>query len=311
MNAATGNEVRATSGSQRLRAWVIACRPATLTAAVSPVLVGCGVAAALERFAFGPALAALLGAIAIQIGTNLANDVYDFQKGADTEARLGPLRAVQAGLLSPEQVQRGMWVAFGFATLMGVYLTAVAGWPVVAIGAASIASGIAYTGGPYPLGYHGLGDVFVLVFFGFVAVCGTVFVQAHELPATAWFAALAPGAIATAVLVVNNLRDREQDAIAGKRTLAVRYGERATLLEYGVLLCVAEVVPPAMALDGLASPWAFLPFATMPWASWLLQRVVSRRGRDLNPLLKQTALLLFVHSILFAVGLAAAGISAQ
>jgi 1,4-dihydroxy-2-naphthoate octaprenyltransferase len=293
------------------RAWLLACRPATLTAALAPVLVGTGCAAAIGHFALGPSLAALFGAVCIQIGTNLANDVFDFPKGADTAERLGPVRAVQAGLLSARQVRAGMWVAFGLASLAGVYLVAVAGWPVVAIGLFSIASGIAYTGGPYPLGYHGLGDLFVLVFFGFVAVCGTVFVQAHAVPPLAWLASIPVGAVATAVLVVNNLRDREQDAKAGKCTLAVRLGTRATIVEYGALLCAAELVPLALALDRLASPWVLLPFATLPWALWLLRQVAVRRGRDLNPMLKATALLLLVHAGLFSVGLVATGLAAQ
>lgn len=290
------------------RAWVLACRPATLTAALAPVMVGTGCAVAIGRFSLGPALVALCGAICIQIGTNLANDLFDFEKGADTAERLGPVRAVQAGLLTAAQVRVGMWVAFGLATLAGVSLVVVAGWPVVAIGVFSIASGIAYTGGPYPLGYHGLGDVFVMLFFGFVAVCGTVYVQAGQVPAFAWLAAIPVGAIATAVLVVNNLRDRELDAKAGKRTLAVRLGARATLVEYGLLLCAAELVPLALALDRLTSPWVLLPLTTSPWALWLVQQVARRRGRELNPMLKATALLLLAHASLFAVGLAAAGI---
>ncbi len=292
------------------RAWVLACRPATLTAALAPVMVGTGCAAAIGRFSLGPALAALFGAICIQIGTNLANDLFDFQKGADTAERLGPVRAVQAGLLTAGQVRAGMWVAFGLATMAGVYLVTVAGWPVVAIGLLSIASGIAYTGGPYPLGYHGLGDVFVMIFFGFVAVCGTIFVQAGQVPPLAWLAAVPVGAIATAVLVVNNLRDREQDAKAGKRTLAVRWGSRATIVEYGALLCAAELVPLALTLERVASPWVLLPLVTTPWALWLLRQVASRRGRALNPMLKATALLLLVHAGLFTIGLAASGLAA-
>jgi 1,4-dihydroxy-2-naphthoate octaprenyltransferase len=293
------------------RAWVLACRPATLTAAVAPVLVGNGCAVAIGRFSLGPALAALSGAMCIQIGTNLANDVFDFEKGADTAERLGPVRAVQAGLLSAAQVRTGMWLAFGLATLAGVYLVTVAGWPVVAIGVFSIASGLAYTGGPYPLGYHGLGDLFVMLFFGFVAVCGTVYVQAGEVPLLAWLAAIPVGAIATALLVVNNLRDREQDARAGKRTLAVRLGARATVLEYGGLLCAAELVPLGLALDQMTSPWVLLPVATAPWALWLVRQIASRRGRELNPMLKATALLLLAHASLFAAGLSAGAFASR
>ena len=161
---------RAASG---LRAWLLASRPATLTAALAPVLVGVAVAHAEQSFAWLPALAALLGAVAIQLGTNFANDVFDYEKGADTEERLGPTRAVQAGLLSAEQMRRGMYAAFGFAVVCGVYLTFIGGPVIIAIGLASIISGVLYTAGPYPLAYVGLGDVFVMVFFGFVAVMGT------------------------------------------------------------------------------------------------------------------------------------------
>ena len=180
----------------------------------------------------------------LQVGSNLANDVFDFEKGADTDERLGPVRAAQAGLLEPRQLRTGMLVVFALALAIGVYLTAVAGPVVIAIGLASIASGVAYTGGPYPLGYHGLGDVFVMAFFGFVAVCGTAFVQAGHVPARAWFASGPVGAIATAVLVVNNVRDRETDVKAGKRTLPVRFGRRAGIVEYGFL--IAEYVVPVV-----------------------------------------------------------------
>jgi 1,4-dihydroxy-2-naphthoate octaprenyltransferase len=287
-----------------VRAFILAARPATLTAAVTPVVVGTACAFAVGKFAWGPALAALFGAICIQIGTNFANDVFDFEKGADTAERLGPTRAVQAGLLSARAVRTGMIVAFGLAALAGAYLTSVAGWVVVGIGAASILSGIAYTGGPYPLGYHGLGDLFVLVFFGFVAVMGTVFVQAGYVPGFVLWAALAVGALATCVIVVNNLRDIEQDRRAGKRTLAVRLGANGTIAEYALLLGCAYGAPLALVLvDGL-SPWVLLPCLTLPWAIWLARQVAQVRGRALNALLKRTAQLLLVHGGLLAAGLA-------
>ncbi len=179
------------------RAWVLASRPATLTAAVVPVMVGTAVSHALGDFNKGPAVAALLGSILIQIATNFANDVFDHEKGADTEERLGPTRAVQAGLLTPRAVRTGMLVTIALAVATGIYLTWSAGWPIVAIGVASILSGLAYTGGPYPLGYHGLGDVFVMAFFGFVAVCGTVFVETGAVPPLAILASIPVGAIAT------------------------------------------------------------------------------------------------------------------
>ncbi len=285
------------------RAWVLAARPPTLLAAVVPVLVGSACAVAAEAFRPLPALAALTGALLLQIAANFANDVFDFEKGADTAERLGPLRAVQAGLLSPASMRRGLYVVLGLALLVGLYLTAVAGPAIVVIGLASMLSAVAYTGGPYPLGYHGLGDLFVMVFFGFVAVCGTTFVQAHTVTPLSAVAAIPVGALATAILVVNNLRDRETDVRAGKRTLAVRFGERAVLYEYGLLLALAYAVPLGLVGLRLAGPVALLPLLTLPFAVPLMRAVSRERGRALNPLLARTAKLLFFHGVLFSLGL--------
>jgi 1,4-dihydroxy-2-naphthoate polyprenyltransferase len=290
-----------------LRAWVLAARPATLTAALTPVLVGTAVAQAAGGAKAGPALAALFGACMIQIATNFANDVFDHEKGADTHERLGPTRAVQAGLLTPRQVRAGMGVAIALAVLAGAYLAAVAGWPVVVIGVLSVLSGIAYTGGPYPLGYHGLGDVFVMIFFGFVAVCGTVFVQTGAVPPLAWLASVPVGAIATAVLVVNNVRDRETDVKAGKRTLAVRFGRRAGVAEYAALLALAYAAPVAAVLWMHRPAWVLLPMATLPIALRLLRTLATEEGRPLNACLAGTAKLLLLHGALFAVGLVVPG----
>ena len=230
-------------------AWVLASRPKTLPAASAPVLVGAATAYAAHAFRPWPALAALAGALLIQIGTNLANDYFDFRHGADTHERVGPVRVTQAGLLAPAAVLRGAWAAFALAALAGAYLTAVAGWPVVAIGTLAVAAGLAYTAGPFPLGYHGLGELFVFVFFGLVAVGGTHFVQAQSLPASAVWAGVPMGMLAAAILVVNNLRDVATDRAAGKRTLAVRLGARAARVEYLVLLAAAFATPRRR------SPW--------------------------------------------------------
>lgn len=286
--------------------WLRAARPATLTAAVVPVLVGTAVAHATGGVRWDTALAALLGACAIQIGTNFANDVFDAEKGADTEARLGPVRAVAAGLLSARAMRVAMILAFATATLFGSYLVWTAGWPIVLIGVLSIASGIAYTGGPYPLGYNGLGDVFVMLFFGFVAVLGTVLVQTGALPALGWAAAVPVGAIATAILVVNNVRDRQTDVHAGKRTLVVRLGRRFGELEYAALLAVAYAVPLALAA-WLVTPWPALPLVSAPLALGLVRRVRREEGAPLNATLAATAKLLLVFGTLFAAGLALSG----
>jgi len=286
--------------------WITAARLRTLPAAVVPVAVGTAVVAATGRVAWGPALAALAGSIAIQIGTNFANDVFDAEKGADGADRIGPLRAVSAGLVSAGAMKRAMILAFAVAAAFGVYLVSVAGWPIVVIGLASIAAGIAYTGGPWPLGYHGLGDVFVLAFFGFVAVCGTAFVQVGHVPCLAWWAAVPVGALATAILVVNNVRDRAGDARAGKRTLAVRFGRRAALVEYALLLAVAYAIPLGLAASG--RPWAALPLLTAPLAFARLRSLAAAAdGPEHNRLLAATAQLLMLHGALFAVGLALAG----
>ena len=285
-----------------MRRWLLASRPATLTAAIVPVAVGGACAHAVGGLRWGPLLAALFGAVWIQIGTNFANDVFDAEKGADTEARLGPTRAVAAGLISARAMRIAMVFAFGLATLGGVYLTWVAGWPVMAIGVASVLSGIAYTGGPYPLGYNGLGDVFVMVFFGFVAVVGTVFVQTQTAPLIAWLAAIPIGAIATCILVVNNLRDRETDVVAGKRTLAVRFGRRAAIAEYALLMVAAYATPPLLWFFGLRSAWVMLPWLSAPIAVALTAQVARREGRPLNATLARTAMLLLGYGALLTLG---------
>jgi 1,4-dihydroxy-2-naphthoate octaprenyltransferase len=286
-----------------LATWIGAARLRTLPAAVVPVVVGTAVAAATGGVAWPAALAALGGALAIQIGTNFANDVFDAERGADGPDRIGPVRAVSAGLISAGAMKRAMIAAFGIATLLGLYLVAVAGWPVVAIGVASILSGIAYTGGPWPLGYHGLGDVFVMMFFGFVAVCGTAFVQVGHVPCLAVAAAVPVGALATAILVVNNVRDRATDVKAGKRTLAVRFGRGFALGEYAALVAIAYAVPVGLAVCGRT--WAWLPVASAPIAIARLRQVIAAAdGPAFNRCLAATGQLLLLHGVLFAIGLA-------
>lgn len=285
------------------RAWWLAARPRTLSAAFVPVAVGTAVAHVHGGVAWGPAVAALVGAFLLQIGANFANDVFDHEKGADTEERLGPVRAAAAGLLTARALKWGMVVTFGLALGVGAYLMAVAGPVVLAIGVASILSAIAYTGGPFPLGYHGLGDVFVMVFFGFVAVCGTAYVQLGVVPAAAWVAALPVGALATAILVVNNVRDRHTDVGAGKRTLAVLFGRRGGELEYVALLVVAYGAPLALAWM-LRSPWVLLPTLSLPMAVARLRDLRRFEGAPLNGTLAGTAKLLLIHGLLLTIGIA-------
>jgi 1,4-dihydroxy-2-naphthoate octaprenyltransferase len=292
-----------TAPTSPLSTWIAAARLRTLPAAVVPVVVGTAVAYATRAIAWGPALAALGGALAIQIGTNFANDVFDAERGADGPDRIGPLRAVSAGLITAAAMKRAMIAAFVVASVFGLYLTATVGWPIAAVGLASIIAGIAYTGGPYPLGYHGLGDLFVLAFFGFVAVCGTAFVQLGSVPGLALWASLPVGALATAIIVVNNLRDRPTDARAGKRTLAVRLGRRGAILEFALLLAIAYAVPIGLAVCA-HSPWPALPVVTAPLALLRLRQLAgATTGPEFNACLAASAQLLLVHGVAFSIGL--------
>lgn len=286
-----------------LGVWWLAARPKTLLAAATPVWVGCACAAAVGSFRWLPALAALLGALLLQVAANFANDVFDYEKGADTEARLGPTRAVAAGWISPAAMRRGLAVVIGLTLLVGAYLVSVAGPALLLIGALSIASAVAYTGGPYPLGYHGLGDVFVLAFFGFVAVAGTVFVQAGHVPQLAWLAAIPVGCLATNILVVNNVRDVETDIAAGKRTLPARFGRRFGVVEYWLLLALSYAVPFLPALGRASVGAGLLPCLTLPLAVHLGVRVARDRGPALNAVLARTALLLFVFGLLLGLSI--------
>jgi 1,4-dihydroxy-2-naphthoate octaprenyltransferase len=287
---------------ERLRAWLLAARVPTLSAAVVPVLAGTAAALAEGHFRLLPFVAALAAAVLIQVGTNFANDYFDFRKGADTAERLGPVRVTQSGLLSPEAVRNATVLMFGLAALIGLYLVAVGGWPILVIGLLSIAAGVLYTGGPWPLGYHGLGDLFVFIFFGIVAVTGTYYLHTGTVTLAALGSSIPVGCLVTSILVVNNLRDIDTDRAAGKRTLAVRIGARATRLQYLLLLAVAYLTPPTRWLLG-SSVWAFLPWLTLPLAVSLARRMLMAEGRALNPLLKDTARLHLLYGTLFAASL--------
>ena len=287
----------------RARAWVLAARPKTLPAAAAPVVAATGLAHASGRFALLPAAAALLGALLIQVATNLANDYFDFVKGGDTAARIGPTRVTQAGLLSPAAVRNGMLVVLAAALVVGIYLVAVGGAPIVVIGLASLVCAVAYTGGPFPLAYHGLGDVFVFVFFGLVAVAGTYWVQALALNGEVFLLGAGMGTFITAILVVNNLRDRETDAAAGKHTLAVRIGDRATIGEYVLCLGVAALVPVVGVLGYGWTPWVLLSLAGVGAAGPALRRVLGFVDRaSLNPALGGTARGVGLYGLAMGVG---------
>jgi len=291
------------SAPRGLGVWLLAARPRTLPVAVAPVLLGTALALAEGSARALPAAAALLGALLLQIGANFANDLFDAEKGADGDDRIGPPRALQLGLISAGTMRRAIACTFGAAALVGVYLVFVGGWPIVAIGIAAIAAGLAYTGGPFPFGYRGLGDVAVFVFFGPVAVAGTHYVQALSPSWLALAASLPTGALATAILVVNNLRDIDSDGRVGKRTLAVRIGPRATRIEYAGLLVFAYALVPNFWLLGVASAWVALPLLTLPWGIQLVRRIAaSSDGPALNRALADTARLTLAFSLLFAIG---------
>jgi len=282
---------------------MLAARPATLPAAVVPVLVGSATAFAAGSFRPLPFIAALAAAVLIQIGTNFANDYFDFHKGADTAARIGPVRVTQSGLIAVETVRLGMIVTFGLAALSGLYLVAVGGWPILLIGLLSITAGVLYTGGPWPLGYHGLGDLFVFSFFGLIAVAGTTYLHSGSVPIAALINALPVAMLVTAILVVNNLRDIDTDRVAGKHTLAVLIGRRATRAEYVLLVGGAYLLLPLSWLLGTAAIGAWLPWLTLPLAVPLVRTLLREDGPALNGVLKRTGQLHLLFGVLFAIGL--------
>jgi 1,4-dihydroxy-2-naphthoate octaprenyltransferase len=284
-----------------LRLWLLAARPRTLPAAVAPVLVGTALAGSEDVFRALPFLAALVGSVFIQIGTNLSNDYSDARRGADTEDRLGPVRVTAGGLMPPRRVLIGTYVAFGVAVAAGLYLAAVAGWELLVVGAASILAGVLYTGGPRPYGYEGLGELFVFLFFGIVAVAGSYFVQTEELRWEAFALAVPVGLLASAILVVNNVRDIDTDRRAGKRTLAVKLGRESARKLFAGMVVASFLVPPL--LVPALSAWVLLPLAALPLAPPLVRTVATRTdGPALNGALAASGRLLAVYSLLLAGG---------
>jgi 1,4-dihydroxy-2-naphthoate polyprenyltransferase len=283
------------------RAWLLAARVPTLTASVTPVLVGTAAAASAGVFHPFFALAALVVSLSIQLGTNFYNDALDFLRGADTPRRRGPVRVTQSGLLTPRQVLLGAYACFGLAGAVGLYFVALYGWPVLLAGALAIASGLGYTGGPWPIGYHGLGELFVFVFFGVLAVAGSAYVQIGRISPLAVAASVPVGLLATAILVLNNLRDIETDRTAGKRTLAVRMGAPATRALYLGCLTGAAVAPVAIRATGLTGAWFWLPLLMVMWMGALARVVWQPRGAAaLNRALKHTAQLHQLFGLLLA-----------
>lgn len=286
-----------------LMTWMAACRPRTLPAAVAPVAVGSALAAHDHRFVAAAAALCLAFALLVQIGTNLANDYYDFVHGADTAARVGPRRAVASGLISPAAMRRVSGAVFATAFILGLGLIHWGGPWMLAIGVASILSGIAYTGGPWPLGYHGMGDLFVFLFFGLVAVATTYFVQAGRITGFAVLAGVPVGLLAANILLVNNYRDADTDAAAGKRTLVVRFGRGFARFQFGASLAAAMGIPFAFWAGGYR-PWCLLPLLVLPLGLSHARRLFRANGpAELVSLLGDTGRLTAVYALLFSAGL--------
>jgi len=285
-----------------LGTWLLAARPRTLPAAASPVIMGSALAYDDGGFHLLSALAALTGALLIQIGTNFANDYFDHVKGVDTEHRTGPLRATQAGLVAPRQMIMAASIVFALALIVGVYLVMRGGWPIVAIGLAGIACGYLYTGGPAPIGYIGLGDLFVLLFFGPVAVGGTYYVQTTSVTKEAMLAGIAAGLLSTAILTVNNLRDVDTDLSAGKKTLAVRFGKGFARWEYVLCVVAAGLIPSFIASARGDHQFVYLTLIMFPFLIMPVRAVFTQSGVALNAALAETGLALFLFSLLFALG---------
>ncbi len=287
-----------------LQIWVLAIRPKTLPAAAAATIVGSAVALHEGVFDLLPAMACLLTALLLQVGANLSNDLFDYYRGADTAERLGPLRVTQSGLLTPAQVRNGMLVVFGAALMLGLYLFWVAGWPVIVMGLSSIIAALAYTGGPFPFGYYGLGDLMVFIFFGPVAVIGTYFIQAQDAfrPDLSLPASAPMGLLIVAILVVNNLRDIHTDRKTNKRTLAVRLGVTGTRVEYTICVALAYLSLFWIWLAG-GGPGTLLAWLSLPLAWKQVRAVWTQSGRPLNLTLAGTGQLTLFFGVLLSIGI--------
>ena len=282
---------------------MLAIRPRTLPAAAAGIVMGAALAWRDGFFRLDASLVCLFTALLLQIGSNLANDVFEFERGTDTAERLGPTRVTQAGMLTPRQVKAGMAVVFGLSAVLGLYLAWLGGWVIIVMGIAAILSAIAYTGGPFPLGYHGLGDIFVFIFFGLASVAGTYYIQAGAVTPAVWLMTVPPGLIVTAILVVNNLRDLDHDRKAGKHTLAVRLGEEGTKIQYIACMAIAYLaLIPTIGLNLI--PWTtLLAWLSLPLAVQATKVVLTQKGRPLNMVLAETGQTALAFSLLFWVGL--------
>jgi 1,4-dihydroxy-2-naphthoate octaprenyltransferase len=287
----------------KLNSWVLASRPKTLLAAVVPVLVGSALAISVGEFFLPYSLVALLCSILIQIGTNFTNDLYDFLKGADNIKRKGPRRVLASGLISVTEMKFAIVLVFGLAFLLGLYLVFSVGLLILWVGIISIIAGIAYTAGPFPLAYNGLGDVFVFLFFGVVGTMGTFYLHTQEISLLSFITSIPVGALITNILIVNNYRDIEEDREANKRTLAVLLGRTFTRWQYIVLIAICYLVSLILNFQFNYSLWIFLPYLTIPITIILVRMLYKYNGEELNKTLELTARFAGLYGLLFSIGL--------
>jgi 1,4-dihydroxy-2-naphthoate octaprenyltransferase len=295
--------LESTNQISKIESWLLASRPKTLPAAVMPVFVGTSIA--IHDGLFNPiaAIVALLCSLLIQIGTNFVNDLHDYLRGSDKKDRLGPVRVLVSGLISENEMRIGIAVVFSTAFILGMYLVYLAGWFIFIIGVLSLIAGYAYTAGPYPLAYNGLGDIFVFIFFGFVGTIGTYYVQAQEITMLVFWSSIPVGTLITNILVVNNYRDLEEDKIAGKNTLAVKFGGTFAKMQYLIFMILSYAILLLVYFTYKQSIYVFLPLLTVPIAIKLVSMIFKLSGKDLNSTLALTAKLSAVYGILFAVGI--------
>lgn len=287
----------------KFESWILASRPKTLPAAVMPVFVGTSIAIYDNVFVPTAAIIALICSLLIQIGTNFINDLFDYLKGTDKKDRVGPTRVLAAGLVSVKEMKLWINIVFGTAFILGLYLVYLGGLFVLIIGILSLLAGYAYTAGPYPLAYNGLGDIFVFIFFGFVGTIGTYYVQANEITMLVFWSSIPVGALVTNILVVNNYRDIEEDRIAGKRTLAVKFGSKFARLQYVLFMILSYTILIVVYFTYKQSLFVFLPLITLPLSIKLIRMIYRLTGKELNKTLELTAKLSAIYGILFAVGI--------
>lgn len=292
-----------TNTISKLDAWILASRPKTLLAAVVPIIVGSSLAINDGKFRPVAALIALLCSILIQVGTNFVNDLYDFLAGTDRKERTGPQRAAASGILSVTEMKMGITITFGICFVLGLYLVYINGWEILIIGIVSIVAGIAYTAGPFPLAYNGLGDLASFLFFGLVGTVGTYYVQAQEISSTAFWSSIPVGALITNILVVNNYRDMIEDQSNGKNTLAVLIGDRFTRIQYVLFLIISYSILFVVYFTYKESLFVFLPLISLPLSLKLIKMIYSLKGRELNKTLELTAKLSALYGLLFAIGI--------